>query len=395
MSAQSIPTTTDVLIVGAGPTGLALALTLQRSGVDYVLIDKLAKGQQTSRAAVIHAHTLEMLAETGVSDTLAANGLRLTKFSLRDRDQLLVRLSFDRLPSPFRHLLMIPQDVTEAVLAARLEELGGQVHREVPAIEIEPQPGNVKVWIEEDGVRRAVDAKFVVGADGMHSKVLACAGIDFEGGSNPHSFLLADVEMDWPLGRDEVMLFFSRAGPLVVAPLPNGLFRVVAAVKDAPEAATVEDVQAVFDASGPQRAPARVKAVAWASRFRIHHRLASTYRRGRLLIMGDAAHVHSPAGGQGMNTGIVDAVVLGKLLSKSLSQRKGSSLLDAYSRLRRPAARRVLNLAGALTRMAVTRGRFSRAIRNLRLRMIGCLPFVRRRLVMNLSGLSRKSLAEV
>lgn len=395
MSAQSIPTTTDVLIVGAGPTGLALALTLQRSGVDYVLIDKLAKGQQTSRAAVIHAHTLEMLAETGVSDTLAANGLRLTKFSLRDRDQLLVRLSFDRLPSPFRHLLMIPQDVTEAVLAARLEELGGQVHREVPAIEIEPQPGNVKVWIEEDGVRRAVDAKFVVGADGMHSKVRACAGIDFEGGSNPHSFLLADVEMDWPLGRDEVMLFFSRAGPLVVAPLPNGLFRVVAAVKDAPEAATVEDVQAVFDASGPKRAPARVKAVAWASRFRIHHRLASTYRRGRLLIMGDAAHVHSPAGGQGMNTGIVDAVVLGKLLSKSLSQRKGSSLLDAYSRLRRPAARRVLNLAGALTRMAVTRGRFSRAIRNLRLRMIGCLPFVRRRLVMNLSGLSRKSLAEV
>lgn len=395
MSAQSIPTTTDVLIVGAGPTGLALALTLQRAGVDYVLIDKLAKGQQTSRAAVIHAHTLEMLAETGVSDTLAANGLRLTKFSLRDRDQLLVRLSFDRLPSPFRHLLMIPQDVTEAVLAARLEELGGQVHREVPAIEIEPQPGNVKVWIEEDGVRRAVDAKFVVGADGMHSKVRACAGIDFEGGSNPHSFLLADVEMDWPLGRDEVMLFFSRAGPLVVAPLPNGLFRVVAAVKDAPESATVEDVQAVFDASGPQRAPACVKAVAWASRFRIHHRLASTYRRGRLLIMGDAAHVHSPAGGQGMNTGIVDAVVLGKLLSKSLSQRKGSSLLDAYSRLRRPAARRVLNLAGALTRMAVTRGRFSRAIRNLRLRMIGCLPFVRRRLVMNLSGLSRKSLAEV
>ena len=124
--------------------------------------------------------------------------------------------------------------------------------------------------------------------------------------------MLADVEMDWPLGRDEVSLFFSPAGLVVVAPLPGGTFRIVATLEGAPEHPDVADVQAIVDARGPAAVRAQVRSVVWGSRFRVHHRLAKAYRRGRLLLMGDAAHVHSPAGGQGMNTGLVDAVVLGR-----------------------------------------------------------------------------------
>jgi 2-polyprenyl-6-methoxyphenol hydroxylase-like FAD-dependent oxidoreductase len=192
------------------------------------------------------------------------------------------------------------------------------------------------------------------------------------------------------------MLFFSPAGPVVVAPLPNGQFRIVAAMEDAPEHPAVSDIQGVLDANGPREGgPARVREIAWSSRFSIHHRLARSYRRGRLLIMGDAAHVHSPAGGQGMNTGLVDAVVLGRLLGEVAKGTRPDTALDLYGSLRRPAAAKVLRLAGGLTDMAMVSGRLSRFMRDARLRIMGALPPVRRALMMNLSGLSRRDATEI
>ncbi len=133
----------------------------------------------------------------------------------------------------------------------------------------------------------------------------------FEGTAYGQSFVLADVRMEWPLGQTEVSLCFSPAGLVVVAPLPDGSFRIVATMDEAPETPSLADIQKLLDERGPQASRARIKHVVWSSRFRVHHRLASSYRDGRILLMGDAAHVHSPAGGQGMNTGLVDAVVLG------------------------------------------------------------------------------------
>ncbi|MEZ5894001.1 MAG: FAD-dependent oxidoreductase [Parvularculaceae bacterium] len=392
-TATPLPARTDVLIVGAGPTGLALAISLAQAGIDHVLIDKLPTPQNASRAAVIHAHTLEALQPLGVVSDLAKEGLKLTRFSFRDRGHTLARLDFGDLPSAFSYILMIPQDATEAIFTKRLEDIGGRIHRGVSAVAMDPHAHGVRVWLDAgDGVQRAIDARYVVGADGMRSVVRESAGIDFDGGVAPQSFVLADVRMDWPEGREEVMLFFTENGPLVIAPLADGSFRVVAAMEDAPEKLTLADIAAIIDAHGPGRG-ARVTDVVWSSRFRIHHRLAKTYRNGRLLIMGDAAHVHSPAGGQGMNTGLVDATVLGGLLAQILNGARPEADIDMYEMLRRPAAAKVLRLASSLTHMAMTRGAVARRMRNAKLSLAGRIPPVRRKLVMNLSGLSRRNAA--
>lgn len=396
MQSKSLPARTDVLVIGAGPTGLALSISLAQAGVDHVLVDRLAQGLNTSRAAVIHAHTLEALGGLGVADALVAEGLKARHFSIRERDRALVRLGFGALPSPFAYLLMVPQDATERVLADRLGTLGGCIHRGVSAEAVSESRGAVQVRLNDNGTPRTIEARYVVGADGIDSIVRRSAGIEFDGGRYAHSFVLADASLDWPHGRDEVMLFFAPAGPVVVAPLPNGQFRIVAAMENAPEHPGVAEIQALLDANGPRNGGrARVTGVAWSSRFRIHHRLARSYRRGRLLIMGDAAHVHSPAGGQGMNTGLVDAVVLGRLLADVAKGTRPDAALDLYESLRRPAAAKVLRLADGLTTMAMTTGRLARFVRDLRLRFIGALPPVKRMLMMNLSGLSRRDAARI
>jgi 2-polyprenyl-6-methoxyphenol hydroxylase-like FAD-dependent oxidoreductase len=388
-----LPKETDVLIVGAGPTGLALAILLRQAGVRHVIVDKLAEGQGTSRAAVIHAHTLEMLHELGVADELCRRGLPLTKFTIRDRDRALLKLGFGDLPTSDPYLLMLPQDITERVLAARLAEVGGVLHRGVAATRVTPSDAAVEVALDTGDDEHTITARYVVGADGMRSVVREASGIAFEGSTYGESFVLADVRMHWPLGRDEVSLFFSPAGLVVVAPLPGGAFRIVATLDEAPERPDVADVQALVDARGPAALPGRVTEVIWSSRFRVHHRLAESYRSGRLLLMGDAAHVHSPAGGQGMNTGLVDAIVLGRLLADVVQGRRRDSSLDDYVRLRRPAASKVLALAGRLTGMATVRSARRRRMRNAVLRIANRLPFVRHRIELNLSGLSRRRLA--
>ena len=386
---------TDVLVVGAGPTGLALATTLMRAGVATQIVDKLATGRNTSRAAVIHAHTLEVLDALGVSGPLVRAGLKLAKFSIRDRDQLLARMRFDTLPSPFAFLLMLPQDVTEKILLEGLAEAGGKVHWSSAVEALEETPDGVRACVASVEGKRSIHARYVVGADGMHSLVRQAAGIGFSGSSYEESFILADVDMTWSHGREEVMLFFSPAGLAVVAPLPNGSYRIVATLDKAPEQPGIADVQAVLDARGPARGACKVSRVHWSTRFRLHHRVADHYRRGRFLLVGDAAHVHSPAGGQGMNTGLVDACVLGRILPDVISGRREEAWLDRYESLRRPAAEQVLRLADRLTHMATMKSVPQRFIRNLALRTMNLLPMARRRLEMNLSGLSRRAAADL
>jgi 2-polyprenyl-6-methoxyphenol hydroxylase-like FAD-dependent oxidoreductase len=191
------------------------------------------------------------------------------------------------------------------------------------------------------------------------------------------------------------MLFFSPAGLVVVAPLPSGAYRIVATLDNAPESPGLADVQQLLDTRGPTQHGGKVSKVLWSSRFRLHHRVADQYRRGRFLLIGDAAHVHSPAGGQGMNTGLVDACVLGRILADVVSGRRDEGYLDTYEALRRPAAKQVLELAGRLTYMATMKSAPKRFLRNTALRTINLLPAARHALEMNLSGLSRRAAAEL
>lgn len=373
---------TDVLIVGAGPTGLTLATALAIRGIQTTVIDREAAGANTSRAAVVHARTLEVLESIGVTERLVKLGIHAPRFTIRDRDRVLVTVRFDNLPTRYPYTLMISQAVTEAVLRDRSAELGAQVLWGRALTDLSQNDHGVIATLD-DG--RKLHARYLVGADGMHSAVRDRASIPFRGGSYEESFSLADVRLTGAVPNDEVILYFSPAGLVVVAPLPDGVHRIVATVDSAPEHPDIEYVQALLDARGPERKRFIVNEVAWGSRFRVHHRVVDTYRAGRILLAGDAAHVHSPAGGQGMNTGIQDAIVLAEALATAFTS-GNEEPLNTYGAIRRPIAREVVVFTDRLTRLA-TVGRGLRPLRNTFLKLLARVPAFRRQLAWRLSGL--------
>lgn len=390
---STLPDRTDMLVVGAGPAGLTASIALAGRGVEHLLVDRAPLGANTSRAAVVHARTLEVLDGLGVAGTLRERGVVVPTFTVRDRDRTLVTLGFGDLPTAFPYTLMVPQNVTERVLADHLAGLGGAPVAGWSFVGMTTVDDGARVRLEHtDGSRAEVSARHVVGADGMHSAVRDATGIRFEGAAYPQSFVLADVVLDWALPGDEVQLFFGRAGLVVVAPLPGGHHRVVATLDTAPEHPGVADVQAILDERGPVRDRGTVREVVWSSRFRVHHRLASAYREGPVLLAGDAAHVHSPAGGQGMNTGIQDAALAGELLADVHVGGADPALLGDYERIRRPVAGEVVKLTDRMTR-AATLGGPAAVVRNTVLALAGRVPAVRHAVAMNLSELSTRPAA--
>ena len=376
---------TDVVIVGAGPTGLTLAGALEQRGIRTVVLDRQREGSNTSRAAVVHSRTLEMLERLGVVERLVERGVHAARFSIRDRDRVLVPIQFDRLPTRYPFTLMISQAATEAVLRERLAEVGGRVLWCRTVVSVAQDESGVTATLE-GGTR--VRGRYLVGADGMHSIVRETLGVGFPGAQYQQSFTLADVRLAGDVPRDEVQLYFSPEGFLVVAPLPDELYRIVATVDSAPVEPDAAFIQALLDNRGPARKRAVVEQVVWGSRFHVHNRLAQTYRKGRVLLAGDAAHVHSPAGGQGMNTGIQDAVVLADALTRAVRGNDEHGL-DEYVRDRKAVAGDVMRLADRLTRLATT-SRGLRAVRNVALSTLSRLPGFRRRLAWQLSGLAHR-----
>ncbi len=372
---------TQVLVIGAGPTGLTLAASLVKRGIATTVVDRQAAGANTSRAAVVNARTLEVLEGLDVARRLVKEGVQAPIFTIRDRARTLIPIDFSGLPTQYPYSLMVPQSTTESLLLERLVELGGSVLRPKTLTAIAQDSDGVTATFDDGDVIRA---RYVVGADGIHSVVREQAGIGFEGGVYGESFVLADVRLTGDAPDDEVILFWAKAGMTVVAPLPDDIYRIVAPVEDAPEDPTAAFVQELLDARvGAGRMV--VTDVIWGSRFRIHHRVADTYRAGRLLLAGDAAHVHSPAGGQGMNLGIQDAVALAEALADVLGGAP-ETVLDEYSAARRPIAKDVVSMTDRLTRLA-TLPAAARPIRNAVFSVVGRVPSVQRALARRLSGL--------
>jgi 2-polyprenyl-6-methoxyphenol hydroxylase-like FAD-dependent oxidoreductase len=373
---------TDILVVGAGPSGLTLAASLVKQGVATTVVDAQPAGANTSRAAVVNARTLEVLDDLDVSRRLVKEGVQAPRFTIRDGRRLLIPVDFSMLPTEYPYSLMVPQATTERLLLERLTELGGAVLRPKTLASLRQDADGVTATFDDgDSIR----ARYVVGADGIHSTVREQAGIGFEGGAYQESFTLADVRLRGDAPADEVILFWAKAGLTVVAPLPGNIFRIVAPVSDAPEEPSAEFIQQLLDERGLGAGRMVVTDVIWGSRFRIHHRVADTYRAGRLLLAGDAAHVHSPAGGQGMNLGIQDGIALADALAAVLGGAP-DSVLDEYSAARRPIAQQVVEMTDRLTRLA-TLPRAARPIRNVAIGIAGRIPAVRRALAMRLSGL--------
>ena len=341
----------DVLIVGAGPTGLTLAAQLRAFGARFRIVDRLEDRARESRALAVQARSLELLQTLGLGEALAARGNPSARVVLHLDGRPAAEVTLGKIGATdtrFPFILFVSQTETEALLLDHLAAAGVTVERGVELVSAEPGANDVRCVLRRgDGREEHVSAKFLAGCDGAHSTVRRLAGIPFEGGRYPQQFVLGDVEADGPLTPGAINSFAGR-GVAMFFPLGRPTtWRVVAmratdrqqAEHDESPAGelTLAELQTIVDA--PTAGTIRVRDPAWLSRFRLHHRQTSHYRAGRLFLAGDAAHVHSPVGAQGMNTGIQDAWNLGWKLALVARGSADARLLDSYEAERWPVGR--------------------------------------------------------
>ncbi len=359
-------TATSVLVVGAGPVGLLAACELARRGVALRVIDKLAEPTDESRAIVIHARSLEMLDRMGIVDRFIDTGLRTTAMTMLEGGKQLARVPFDGVASPFPYTITTPQTETERLLAERLAELGGAVERGVELVGLDQTAEAATARLRHpDGAEETAAFDWVVGADGGHSTVRSLVGSKLEGSFKGERFILGDVEAEHDLDTSSMYTYFAPGGPLLVFPMVGERTRLIAQLADAGDGPidlnpTQEALQQVVDARAPG---IRITASHWLTEFEIHHAQVPAYRFGRAFLAGDAAHVHSPAGGQGMNTGIQDAFNLAWKLA--LAGPAGTDpLLDSYDAERRPVAAKMIEFTTRLTQAGTLDSALARHLRD-------------------------------
>ncbi|GAB2872609.1 FAD-dependent monooxygenase [Hymenobacter ruber] len=342
------PTAANVLIAGAGPSGLTLALELCRHGVRPRIIDPLPGPSPLSRALVMHARTLELLDRHGLAEQFIAQGEIVRGVALRRKGHVAAKLPIGRIGeglSPFPFALMLSQDQTERLLREALVPYGVAVEWNISLTGLTQDAGGAIATLQAPGQPpETAHVAYVAGCDGAHSAVRHALGIGFPGGTYEQVFFVADtvtegLDEDARLGR---MLEVSLAPRTFNAffPMPQGRMRVIGLLPDglAPEDATFAAVQPGLEAAEH----VRVQSVSWFATYRVHHRVADHFRQGRAFLVGDAGHIHSPAGGQGMNTGLGDAVNLGWKLAAVLQQAAPEALLDTYEAERIPFARQLV-----------------------------------------------------
>jgi 4,5-epoxidase len=379
---------TGVLVVGAGPTGLALACGLVQHGVSVRVVDKAPAPATTSRANILFGRGVEVLGRLGALGDLPRRSIKPGRLTTHVNGRPLVTIRLSDLlddEGPGHRGLYVSQAQVEARLRSRLFELGGAVEWSSPLVEVEQDDGGVTA---ELGNGQTVRAAWLVGCDGAHSAVRKLTGVGFPGVPVIEQFLLADVHADWTHDRSEGSIYLHRDGVLMVIPMRSSsgaddLWRLMANVP--PDGETEPDEQAIIERFRellPQRAGVtdlRIREAVWTSVFRIHRRLADDYRRGRVLLAGDAAHTHSPVGGQGMNTGFGDAENLAWKLALVVRSLAGEPLLDTYQAERRPLAEAVLRATTTNTKLLVGEDPFRRFVRDRVLVPIGNLRSVQRR----------------
>jgi 2-polyprenyl-6-methoxyphenol hydroxylase-like FAD-dependent oxidoreductase len=340
-------TDSDVLIAGAGPTGLVLALWLTRFGVSVRIIDRAAEPGTTSRALAVQARTLELYRQLDLADAIVARGHKVPAVNLWARGEHAARLGFESIGqhlTPFPFLEIFPQDQHERLLLERLQSLGVSVERRTELSAFSDTGECISARLRTaDGREETCESRYLAGCDGARSRVREVLGAGFPGGTYRQLFYVADIEGGGPAVNGELNVDLDEADFLAVFPLAGaGRARLIGTVRDEradhPESLRFDDV--VGRAIAHLRL--EVRKVNWFSTYHVHHRVAGHFSRGRAFLLGDAAHIHSPVGGQGMNTGIGDAVNLAWKLAAVLGGRATQALLDSYEPERIGFARRLV-----------------------------------------------------
>lgn len=365
-----------ILIVGAGPVGLTAALVLAKQQVPVRIIDQLPHRINQSRAAIIHARTLELFERLGVIDRFLAAGIRAHGVHVMDRDgTTLIRPSLDDLPTAYPYLLGLGQDQTERILTEELERIGIAIERPVILTGFTQTDESVSATIQhDDGRTETVEVAYLVGCDGSRSTVRHTLNLPMEGETLDVYWATADVRMDSDYPRDELVAIPASEGFGFASPLPDGRWRVVVDMgpkpAELPTTIPLAEVQAACDRVGLR---GKLSDPTWISPFGVNTRMAPKLQVGRVFIAGDAAHVHSPVGGQGMNTGIQDAINLGWKLALAARGQATQLLVDSYDIERHANAKRLLGFVGPATKMVNLRNLIALHLRRLVMKAVSTL----------------------
>jgi len=351
---------TDVLVVGAGPTGLMLALQLVRRGVRVMIIDRHSGPAQQTRALGVQARTLEIYAKLGIVERALELGKRGTGANMWAQGRKTARVPLGEAGAtvtPYPYILILGQDDNEMIMGAKLNELGVSVLWETELVGLAQDPDKVRATLKmPDGSSPTITAAWVGGCDGAHSSVRELSGITFPGAPYEHVFYVADTEATGSMVRDELNVYLWRQGFHLLFPMRGkDHWRIVGIVpehlRDRRDL-RIEDVMPSLRTEAG--ADLSIKTCTWFSTYRIHHRCASRFRDRRCFLLGDAAHIHSPVGAQGMNTGLQDAYNLAWKLALVVRGWAGNSLLDSYEAERQPVAQRLLHTTDRGFRLVVS-----------------------------------------
>lgn len=336
---------TQVLIAGAGPTGLALALWLTRMDIRVRIIDKTSEAGTTSRATVFHARNLEFYHQLDIDQKAIAGGVLLDSINLWVKGKKAGSARFGRAGeqlSPYPYVLVFPQDKHEKLLIQELDSLGVQVERNTELVSFENRRDNILAVIRRADRTEACEALYLAGCDGAHSIVRKQQGIEFPGGDYARTFYVADAECSGPVADGQMHAALDEADFFLAFPMKDhGNIRLIGMVRheqhEVPQLQWQDVSQKIIS-----RMQVSVSKVNWFSTYRVHHRVAGTFRLGRTFLLGDAGHIHSPVGGQGMNTGIGDAINLAWKLRDVIRGHAGDDLLDTYETERIAFARHLV-----------------------------------------------------
>jgi 2-polyprenyl-6-methoxyphenol hydroxylase-like FAD-dependent oxidoreductase len=379
------------LIVGGGPVGLTMAAHLHRHGIACRVVDRTPQPSQYSKALVLWPRTLEMLDALGIADDFARAGMFLNRARIHAGGRLLARIALELTDTRFPQALMLAQSETERLLIAHLERAGVTVERPVELTAFAEEGDHVRAILHHgDGRIETVRCDWLLGCDGAHSTVRREMGAVFTGHAEPNDWMLADCRVEGPVPQDELSLFWHSRGVLAFFPFAPGRCRVIADLGPAhgdgrPADPSLADVQAAVDERGPPGV--RLSEPHWLSGFRINERMVADYQRGRVLLAGDAAHIHSPAGGQGMNTGMQDTWNLAWKLALVQQRAAPPSLLHSYGHERSRVGAMVLKNASRLTTLGTLRNPLTRGMRSALVRLVTGFAVFRRRFARTLSEL--------